>query len=60
MVKNPTASAGDMRDTSSTPGWEDLLEKELTTHSSIPARDITEEPDGLASIGSQLDMTEVI
>ena len=60
VVKNPTANAGDVRDTSSTPGWEDLLEKEMTTHSSILTREITEEPDGLTSIGSQLDMTEVI
>ena len=36
-------------------GWEDLLEKEMVTHSSILARRIpwTEEPDGLQSIKSQ-------
>ena len=41
-------------------GWEDALEKEMTTHSSIPAWRIpwTEEPDGLQSAGSQIDMTE--
>ena len=36
-------------------GWEDLLEKEMTTHSSIPAWRIpgTEEPGRLQSMGSQ-------
>ena len=36
-------------------GWEDPLEKEMTTHSSILAWRIpwTEEPDGLQSMGSQ-------
>ena len=36
-------------------GWEDPLEKELATHSSILAWKIswTEEPGGLQSIGSQ-------
>ena len=36
-------------------GWEDPLEKGVTTHSSILARRIpwTEEPDGLQSTGSQ-------
>ena len=36
-------------------GWEDLLEKAMTTHSSILAWKIlrTEEPDGLQSMGSQ-------
>ena len=41
-------------------GWEDALEKEMTTHSSILAWKIpwTEEPGGLQSMGSQeLDMT---
>ena len=35
--------------------WEDPLEKEMATHSSIPAWDVpwTEEPDGLQSTGSQ-------
>ena len=34
-------------------GWEDLLEKEMATHSSIPAWRIpgTEEPGGLQSMG---------
>ena len=36
-------------------GWEDPLEKETATHSSIPAWGIpwTEEPGGLQSMGSQ-------
>ena len=36
-------------------GWEDPLEKEMATHSSILAWKIpwTEEPDGLQSMGSQ-------
>ena len=36
-------------------GWEDPLEKEMATHSSIPAWRIpwTEEPGGLQSMGSQ-------
>ena len=35
--------------------WEDLLEKEMTTHSSIPAWKSlwTEEPGGLQSMGLQ-------
>ena len=42
-------------------GWEDLLEKEMATHSSILAWKIlwTEEPGGLQSMGyKQSDMTE--
>ena len=37
------------------PGWEDPLEEEIATHSSIPAWEIswTEEPGGLQSMGSQ-------
>ena len=40
---------------SSISGWEDPLEKEMATHSSILAWEIpwTEEPDGLQSMGSQ-------
>ena len=36
-------------------GWEDPLEKEMATHSSILAREIpwTEEPGGLQSMWSQ-------
>ena len=42
------------------PGWEDPLEKEMATHSIIPAWRIpwTEEPGGLQSTGSQ-SRTEV-
>ena len=37
VVKNLPANAGDARDAGSIPGWEDPLEKEMTTHSSILA-----------------------
>ena len=49
MVK-PPAMPGDL---DSIPGWEDPLEKEMTTHSSIPAWRIprTEKPDRLQSVG---------
>ena len=52
VVKNPLTSAGDP---DSVPGWENLLEEEMTTHSSILAWEIpwTEEPARLQSIGSQ-------
>ena len=55
MVKNPLADAGAVRDAGPIPGWEDPLEKEMTTHSSILAWRIpwTEEPGGLQSTGSQ-------
>ena len=36
VVKNPPAKTGDAG-SGSIPGWEDLLEKEMATHSSIPA-----------------------
>ena len=42
-------------------GWEDPLEKEMATHSSVLAWEVpwTEEPGGLQSMGSQeLDTTE--
>ena len=42
-------------------GWEDPLEKEMATHSSILARKIpwTEEPGGLWSMScKELDMSE--
>ena len=43
-------------------GWEDSLEKGMSTRSSILAWRIpwTEEPGGLQSIGSQRDSTEAI
>ena len=40
-------------------GWEDPLEKEMTTHSSILAWEIpwTEEPSGLQSMELQMSQT---
>jgi len=40
-------------------GWEDPLEKEMTTHSNILAWEIpwTEEPGGLPSMASQKSQT---
>jgi len=51
MVKNPTAMQ-EMQAQSL--GWEDLLEKEMATHSSILAWKIlwAEEPGRLQSMGS--------
>ena len=48
-------SACNARDLCSIPGWEDPLEKEMATHSSILARRIpwTEEPGSLQSVESQ-------
>ena len=53
MVKDLPANAGDTRDRGSMPGWEDLLEKEMVTHSSILAWRMpwTEEPGGQQSMG---------
>ena len=55
VVKNPPANAGDLRDMVRPLGWEDPLEEDLGTHSSILACRIpwTEEPGGLQSRGSQ-------
>ena len=57
VVKNPPANAGDARDIGLIHGWEDPLEKEMATHSSILAWRIpwTEEPGGLQSMGSTRD-----
>ena len=54
-VKNPPASARDTSDVVSISGWQDALEKEMATHSSILAWEIpwTEKPGGLQSMGSQ-------
>ena len=52
MVKNPPA----MQETwVGSLGWENPLEKGMTTHSSILARRIswTQEPGGLQSLGTQ-------
>ena len=41
VVKNAPANAGNVRDVGSIPrGWEDPLEKEMATHSSILAWEI--------------------
>ena len=61
MVKNLPANEGDARDRSSIPGWEDPLEEEMATHSSILAWKIpwTEESGRLQSVGhKESDMTE--
>ena len=49
MVKNPSAKQGDM----GILGQENLLEKEMATHSSVLATEIpwTEKPGGLQSVG---------
>ena len=54
MVKNPPA----VQETwVRSLGWEDLLEKDMATHSSILAWEIpqTEEPGGLQSMGVRHD-----
>ena len=55
VVKNPPASAGDARDMVRSLDQEDPLDKEMATHSSILAWEIswTEEPGGLQSMRSQ-------
>ena len=55
MIKNPPASAGDVRDEFYAWVGEDSLEKGMATHSSIHAWRIpwTEEPGGLWSLGFQ-------
>ena len=52
VVKNPPANAGDAAPSL---GWEDPLEKEMATDSSILAWEVpwTEEPGGLQSMGLQ-------
>ena len=54
VVKNPPANEGDIGDAGSL-GWEDALEGQTATHSSILAWRIpwTEEPGGPQSVGSQ-------
>ena len=54
-LKAPLASACNAGDPGSIPGWEDLLEKEMATHSSTLASRIPwmEEPGGLQSMGSE-------
>ena len=58
---NPPANAGDMRHGFNPLGWEDPLEKEVATHSSILARKIqrTEELVDCSPWGfKELDVTE--
>ena len=54
-AENPPANEGDLRDTGSILGREDLLEEDTATHSSILAWKIprTEDPGGLQSKRSQ-------
>ena len=58
MVKNPLADAGHV---GSVPGQKDPLDKEMATHSSIPAWKIpgTEEPRGRQSLLSQKSRTQL-
>ena len=53
--KNPPAMQGMQEFPDQSPGQEEPVEEEMTTHSSILAWKIpqTEEPDGLQSMGSQ-------
>ena len=55
MVKNLPANARDVRDTGSPLGWEDPLEEDMATHSSILAWRIprTQEPGRLQSVELQ-------
>ena len=55
VVKNLPTNAGDTEMQVQSLGWENPLEQEITTHSSILAWEIpwTEEPGGLQSMGLQ-------
>ena len=55
MAKNLPANAGVAGDSGSIMNQEDLLEREMATHSSIPAWETpwTEEPGGLQPVASQ-------
>ena len=55
VVKNLPASAEDLEESSSIPGWEDPLVEEMTTHSSVLAWKIpwTEEAGRLLSVELQ-------
>ena len=55
MVKNLPANAETTGDPDLIPGWEDPLEKEMATHSSMLAWEFpwTEEPGGLQSMRLQ-------
>ena len=60
VVKNLPTNAGDAKDVVQSLGWEDPLEKEMATHSSILAWRIplTEKTDGLHSKRLQSDKTK--
>ena len=53
-IKNSPANSGDAGDRVCSLGWEDPLEKEMATHSSVLAWRIpgTVKPGGLLSMGS--------
>ena len=55
VVKNPPVNAGDARDMGQSLGWEDALDQEMATHSSILDWKIpwAEEPGRLQSMESQ-------
>ena len=55
MVSNPPPKQETQETWVQSPGWEDTLEEEIATHSSILAWRIpwTEEPGGLPSMRSQ-------
>ena len=61
MVKNPLASAGDIRNTGLILGWENALEEGMATHSSILAWRIpwTEEPGGAWFIETQKSWSQL-
>ena len=46
VVENPPANARDVRDTDSIPGWEDPLEEDVATHSSILPVQVNREDRG--------------
>ena len=56
MVKNPPASAGDLRDMGSILGWEDPLEKGMATHFSILAWRIPVDRGAWRAMGSMGSM----
>ena len=61
MVKNQLANTGRKKTWVLSLGWEDPLEKEMATHSSVLAWRIpwTEEPGGLQSMRLQKSQTQL-
>ena len=57
MVKNPPAR----REMQQSLGWEDPLEKEMATHSSMLSGEIlwAEKPERLQAMGSQKSLTQL-